>query len=1256
MGQDDLRGTSSRQLATLSSLVPSLAVELGDTGGPAWRLIEGSLLSADISGFTALSERLAADGKVGAETITDMVNACFEALMAAAERFGGEVIKFGGDALLVLFRGADHARRAADAAVTMQRALLAEPGARAAALSMTVGVGSGPFDAYLIGTQSRDLILSGPAATTVIALEGAAARGEVLAGRGVWSELPERCVGRVEAGAAVVVDTTGDADVGPRPEPEPTTSIAEHVPAAVAGQLAAFERLGGEHRLVTVGFVQVGGLTDFRDRLGPLALADELTSVLDGVVKAAERYGVTLLHSDIAPDGAKFVLCAGAPVNAGDTADAMLRAALHVAALPSELTIRQGIQTGRVFAGFLGRPTRRAYTLMGDPVNTAARMLGHAGDRDVVAMESVIEQTRTVFATERLEPFKVKGKTDAVVAHRVLDVTARVRRDSAGTRLIGRQRELDVLSRAIGEGGQAVEIVGAAGVGKSRLLDAAWGAAESLMIDQAACTPYGMAVPYGVFRPLLRAAAGIPEAAPAEAAGAVLGDLVSRVCPQLLPMLPLLAAPFGAQVPPTPEADAIDPEYRRVRIHDVVVRFLEEVHVGSVLFLVEDAQWIDDASGDLLHHLVRSCVSRPWTMIVTRRPEGTWRVSEDEDHVVRLVLKPLSEEAIERLAVEVSGRPLGDRELATIAERAQGNPLFAIELARALTETTDEVPDTIEQIIASRLDRLRPAARMLVRVAAVLGNVFDEDHVRLMMEADGPAATADEALLSAADAGAVSRRPGGRWAFNHALYRDTAYAGLPYARRRELHHRAATIIESRAADPAAVAALLSLHYSAAERHEEAWRHSIVAGSHALGQGALAEAAVALERALISAARCPSVSAVERAGVAEQLGDVCYEIGRFDAARSRFRLARREQADEMRRVRLVRKIGSVHERLGRPQRALRCYAHAVRSMPPDALDPSWLDVRADVRLAEAGIRARLGDNETCLRLAEAARADAQAAGVSRTEALAFERAHLALTYLRRPNAAESGTKALDIYRRLGDRPGTARVLINMGIDAYFRSEWTEATAHYLEALETARNGGSVVLAATAAINSAEVLSDQGSWTAALELLDSARRNYEAVGYTAGTAAASLFAAVACTRAGRFDEARDLFDLARSLLVRLGMSDMVDELDTRQLELAVRTGTATVESCTALIERFGGPHPCVPRVLRCQGLVEAVHGDQRAARSTIDRALALAPEGYERALVLLAAALISPDDPDAARWRADAQTTLDRLGVASAPPLQ
>ncbi len=111
---------------------------------PSWTSVDGSMLSADISGFTALSEKLAGKGKAGAEEITSLINTCFTALIESAYKYGGEVIKFGGDALLILFRGDHHERRTADAGLLMQRALHSSPAAKRANLTMTVGAAAGP--------------------------------------------------------------------------------------------------------------------------------------------------------------------------------------------------------------------------------------------------------------------------------------------------------------------------------------------------------------------------------------------------------------------------------------------------------------------------------------------------------------------------------------------------------------------------------------------------------------------------------------------------------------------------------------------------------------------------------------------------------------------------------------------------------------------------------------------------------------------------------------------------------------------------------------------------------------------------------------------------------------------------------------------------------------------------------------------------------------------------------------------------------
>ncbi len=326
------------------------------------------------------------------------------------------------------------------------------------------------------------------------------------------------------------------------------------VPPQVIEQLGAFSELGGEHRLVSVGFVMVGGIAAAIAEDGPDRTALALGALVDDLLAATRPYGVTALHTDIAPDGFKFVLCAGAPVNPGDVSDALLQAALDIAQIDTRFTLRQGAQTGRVFAGFLGASYRRTYTLMGDPVNTAARMLGKAGDRDIVAVGTMVDDTRAVFETEALEPFLVKGKTEPIVAYKVRGVTDAIRRDGANTQLFGRKAELELLSRAIGELGEIIDIVGPAGVGKSRLLDAAWAEAEGLLHFHGSCTPYGATSPYSVFRPLLRNGIGIDIRADPIEAGKQLAALVELRAPQMLPMLPLLAVPFGAQVDLNPRS------------------------------------------------------------------------------------------------------------------------------------------------------------------------------------------------------------------------------------------------------------------------------------------------------------------------------------------------------------------------------------------------------------------------------------------------------------------------------------------------------------------------------------------------------------------------------------------------------------------------------------------------------------------------------------------------------------------------------
>ena len=203
--------------ANLSSYFPRLLTEWQrETPDARWRAIEGTLVFVDISGFTAMSERLARKGKVGAEEVTEVLNESFTKLLAAAYDEAGYLLKFGGDALLLFFAGAEHAERGVRAAFNMRRALREVGRIRTSAglvrLRMSVGVHSGDVHFFLAGESHLELIVAGPAVTRVVEMESAAAAGEVLVSEAAAARLPDALFGDARDGGRLLRRAPGAAE------------------------------------------------------------------------------------------------------------------------------------------------------------------------------------------------------------------------------------------------------------------------------------------------------------------------------------------------------------------------------------------------------------------------------------------------------------------------------------------------------------------------------------------------------------------------------------------------------------------------------------------------------------------------------------------------------------------------------------------------------------------------------------------------------------------------------------------------------------------------------------------------------------------------------------------------------------------------------------------------------------------------------------------------------------------------------------
>ena len=1240
--------------------VPRLLLRhLEETPDAPVRVVEGSLVFVDISGFTRLSERLARQGREGAERLADVINECFSALLAVAYENGGGLVKFGGDALLLLYDGEQHPERACRAAFGM-RALLrdvgrVQTGGVQVKLRMAVGVHSGECSFFVTRGAHRELLVAGPAATEVVRMERAAGAGQIVVSGATAARLP--------AGFTTAIPGPGRllrAAPPARAVPAPLARLTAHarLDAALSPLLLDHLQAGSdapEHRMATVAFVHFGGLDALLAERRAEAVAVALDDLVARTAAAAARHGVCLLGSDVDADGGKLLLVAGTPVATGEDDERMLLTLREVLEGGGALPLKIGVHRGAVFAGDIGPAYRRTYTVMGDAVNLAARLMAAAPDGELYATERVVDGSATRFAVTRMAPFRVKGKARPVEALSVGSALGGRSRESllADRRfpLVGRRREIEALEAALASvrdgGGRILDIVGEPGIGKSRLLEELRSRAGDLRGLHVTCEAYTARAPHVVSRHLLHQVLRVPLDADAGPVEARLRAAVAAAEPALEPWLPLLAIPLALDLPPTQEVAHLDGEYRRAKLHDVVVTFLRSTLQSPTLIEVEDAHHVDPASAGLLAAVASAAPAAPWLLALTRRDTGPSVATHTA--VERIEPEPLTTDETLALARSATEQvPLPPRVLEVVAERSGGNPQFLRDLLRsAARDGVEHLPDSIEAAAAARLDRLPPADRSLVRRAAVLGRAFDPALIALVLDEDAePPDAATWARLHR------YVEPDGEWflRFRRQVVWEAAYAGLPFRTRRLLHLRAGLALERHGGEDAAV---LALHFERAGDDERALRYARRAGDAALRDLAPAEASAAYRRAL-GAGRRLGVPAVERSALWEALGDAHAQLGELAAGHHAFATARRLAADEpVRSAELMLRHAELSVEAGRIRPGVRWALRGLRTLDGVA-DREAAATRVRLTAMLATLRQRQGRASEAIALCRAAIPAAEAASEDRALAHACYVLDWALVESGRPAEAGFSDRALAIYRRLGDVGREAAVLNNAGGFAYRDGRWKDATALYVQGAEASARSGSSANAAFGDCNVGELLSDQGHWDEAEMLLRRARQVWRGTGYEWGVAYATAQLGRLDMRSGRHGQAlvRLLDALAR--FRALGVEGDVQFAEALLAEAAAFAGDGETAQATA-DGLLAGPDVGLlePLLHRVRAFALAQRGDVEGATGELRAALAVAQaqdQHYETLVALDALATLAPSGTGAAR-RAELTARLGVVRLAS-----
>jgi class 3 adenylate cyclase/tetratricopeptide (TPR) repeat protein len=1222
-----------------------------------WRT-EGSLAFVDISGFTKLSDQLAQRGREGAEDLVATLVRTFTLLLAATDD-GGDVLKFGGDALLISYTGHLHERRACHAAYMMQRVMrvignVQLTGARAR-LRTSIGIHSGTFDYLLPGIEHQDLVVTGAGVTEVLAMESAADAGEILLSSATAGKLPRSYLGarkgngvllrRVapmpSTGSQILFRTYDDAQ------------IWRHMPAVFRARPDLLHS-GSDHRRAAMAFVHVTGIDEMvaRDPVETLSRMDDLASLVE---EATAETGVSVLDTDIGADGYKYFLAAGAPASLEDPEGRMLRALLRITLTETGLNVRAGCAAGRVFAGIVGAPFRCTYAAMGDTTNLAARLCAKASPGGVLAHAPLVSTSLTAFAHGEQEEVTLKGKPDPVPVVHVTDVLGRRGRPLTDVPFVGRDEELAGVSQALSTArsgkGAVVEIIGEPGLGKSRLASAALDA-TGLPVMLISMDPYGGLVPYQTLRQVLRRLMGIPTNCGSEAAGELFTQFVTAAIPEMVPWLPLVAPAVAADVEPTRAVDELDARFRTPRLHDAVRDLLTALLPDPIALLFDDAQWVDESSADALAFAFSDVAAHPWAVVLTRREGDDGLHGSDVMSTVEVRLTPMSSShATSLVSRQTLLRP---DEIDAIVARGGGNPYFLLALAANHSE--GDLPDTVEELVGTRIDDMGADERELLRKAAVLGSRF---HVDLYERATGDHSFHD-AVREPAVAAYLGIDQDGMVAFHREIYREVAYGQLTFRARKQLHQKAAVAVESspELAGEAKLA-MLSLHYFRAGIWQLAYRTSRDAGDQAKLDYANDEAVEFYRRGLIAGHRA-GAPRDELRSLVESMGDVSHVAGRFDDALKDYKSALRTATDPRDKIRVILKAGRVLDQGGRFPGAIRLYRearHDAAELPPAEVELTL----AEIDVSDAASHYFRGRLDEARDLAE--RAWTRAADLPDEDRVNRVRARAAFMYdsaaglIDGPKGLRFRDMPLDMYREMHDHYYAGIVSNNLGLQAFNEGRWAEAAELYTSGRELSLRAGDRVSACFMTMNLAEILGLRGRVEEAEELLEQAMQTFTALDVTVGRAATGCILAALLLRQGEVDRARELLGAARIVSVAMDSQQDLDEVEVLELEALLTVGShdELMAAAAALLDRTPALDPIhAARTLRLLGTAHLRTGDAERATLHLEEALRTATEmeaGYEIALTL--EELGTLDGPLAAKRQAKAEELVARLGIVRSP---
>jgi len=722
---------------------------------------QAAVLFADISGFTRLTEGLAESGPGGVEKLARILNDYFGQLIDLVYEYGGDVVKFAGDAVIAIWnidsdsgtpdsvaREAQRQSilRATECAFQIRERLL-NYRAEDTTLYLKMSLGAGRvWESHIGGVFNRwEFVLVGNSMVEIGIANHLARAGDIIAAPSAWDLIKANCDGdEIEyrptegdaqtAGRVVKLKVSSQFPAGNEavviPD-EAQAALRPYIPGSIINRISAGQSDWlAELRKVTILFVnlpEIGHGTSLQDAQETMRTIQQVVYRFEGSLNKISQddkgvmidaaFGLPpLAHADDPTRGVQAAL--------------MLRDELRAMGVRGSI----GLTTGRVFCGLVGTDHRREYTFLGNSVNLAARLMSLAlQQNEIIARDDIVilcdrptyDATRDRAEFDILPPQKIKGRNELVdVFHPLREKKEVVR---AQTDLIGRKQEKALLIEAIqsvqrGTPFQAVILHGEAGIGKSRLMDELKSQAQvsQMTIYSGAGDAIEKSNPYFAWRSVFDRLFGIEELSTKPQLNdndrsTITNSLLTKLNAldsSLARYAPLLNVVLPISIPENEFTSAMTGEVRGGNIRDLLVQLLQSVADRSpILITLEDLHWLDSASWTLLSDVLQKV--RPLLLAVNTRPlsppvPAPFKELADrpETKFIKLDMMPLDE--VEQLVCQRLGvKSIPAEAGKLIREKSEGHPFFAEELAYALRESGVLLIDGSECRLAPGLTDLR---------------------------------------------------------------------------------------------------------------------------------------------------------------------------------------------------------------------------------------------------------------------------------------------------------------------------------------------------------------------------------------------------------------------------------------------------------------------------------------------------------------------------------------------------------------------